>query len=302
MKIVIATHPSYQAPLSMLLRSLDYTTHLDEVVVVISGVGTDCEAETKRNYRAMYGLKHIITFPENQYEYTAFTAIGSNREDAAQVPDDYYVMLHDTTIVGLGFWEDIKNILKDIKPPVLNKMNDGSFMFSKPLIAARGTTVSNFCLHPQLNILASLDYHTVYVGHNYTCVLEASDAIKFPNSPTADAMADRQAIWYPFADNFNMGIATRAFTELVAAAYKSSGSLDKTDAVMIETDINHPLNLKKLARHRWMYATPRIGRFMSKGPWVDDTDVYGDGKLRCVCGIVYPNLIKFVCTGIKPQQ
>ena len=296
MKIVIATHPSYHAPLSMLLRSLDYTTHLDEVVVVVSGVGTDDEAETKRKYIAMYGLKHIITFPENQYEYTAFAAIGSNRDAAAQ--DDYYVMLHDTTIVGPGFWEDVKNILEDIKPPVLNKMNDGSFMFSKPLIAARGTTVSNFYLHPQLNILASLDYHTVYVGHNYTCVLEASDAIKFPDLPAAAAAA--AVIWYPFADNFNMGIATRAFTELVAAAFKSSGSLDKKDAVMIEMDIDHPLNLKKLARHRWMYATPKIGRFMSKGPWVDDTDVYGDGKLRCVCGIVYPNLIKFVCTGIKP--
>lgn len=299
MKIVIATHPSYQAPLSMLLRSLDYTTHLDEVVVVVSGVGTDDEAETKRKYIATYGLKHIITFPENQYEYTAFAAIGSSLEDAAQ--DDYYVMLHDTTIVGPGFWEDLKNILDDIKPPVLNKMNDGSFMFSKPLIAARGTTVSNFYLHPQLNILASLDYHTVYVGHNYTCVLEASDAIKFPDFPAAAASAAANAnIWYPFADNFNMGIATRAFTELVAAAFKSSGSLDKKDAVMIEMDIDHPLNLKKLASHRWMYATPKIGRFMSKGPWVDDTDVYGDGKLRCVCGIVYPNLIKFVCTGIKP--
>lgn len=108
-------------------------------------------------------------------------------------------------------------------------------------------------------------------------------------------------VWYPFCDNFNMGIAAVEFvTSQLYVAYRGL-RLDKAGAIDIELNRENPLNLRRLAGDggHWRYAFG--GKKMLLGaerPWANDTDVYGDGVARCPTRValseVAPLLYKFV--------
>jgi len=107
-------------------------------------------------------------------------------------------------------------------------------------------------------------------------------------------------VWYPFCDNFNMGIAAAEFVVRELYLAFRGVRLDKTAAIDIELNAINPLNLRGLAGEgRWRYAF--AGKPMALGaerPWANNTDVYGDGAARCatrlVTGNSVPLLYKFV--------
>jgi hypothetical protein len=112
--------------------------------------------------------------------------------------------------------------------------------------------------------------------------------------------AEAGVVWYPFCDNFNMGIAATEF--IVGELYLAFRGvrLDKAAAIDIELNVRSPLNLRGVAGNgRWRYAFG--GKAMALGaerPWANDTDVYGDGAPRCPTRVAradgVPFLYKFV--------
>ncbi len=118
----------------------------------------------------------------------------------------------------------------------------------------------------------------------------------------AGFQAEPGVVWYPFCDNFNMGIAAAEFVvgELYVA-YRGV-RLDKAEAIDIELNLGNPLNLRRLAGdRRWRYAfDDQKMALKAERPWANDTDVYGDGVLRCPARVALnsdgaPLLYKFVC-------
>lgn len=111
--------------------------------------------------------------------------------------------------------------------------------------------------------------------------------------------AEPGVVWYPFCDNFNMGIAAAEFVaEELYLAYRGV-RLDKTAAIDIELDCSMPLSLRYLAGPgRWRYAFGEKMLVHAQRPWANDTDVYGVGSaprcpIRLACGEDRPFLYKF---------
>ena len=228
LKVVIASHINSNVQLSIALDSLSYKNHLDDIVVVLSGI---TDPIVKKLYKKYYELKHIVTHESNFFEYTAFVAMAHQSEIE---PTPFYIMLHDSIQASPYFWEDIQKFTPD-----------------------------------------------------------------------------KGCVWYPFCDNFNMGIISSTFLkDKVYSAYTANNllsALTKKDAIDIELISDNPLSLKNLAGNKgWRYAfydhlPPRSIRM-----WRNDTDVYGDGIARCVTFVfsllMRPLLAKFVRLHLGQNQ
>jgi hypothetical protein len=175
-------------------------------------------------------------------------------------------------------------------------MLDGIYYLSKPLRIA-DTYVDSFRMQSD-GCLASANYQSVYLSHGWSLVLEKEDAIRFePGNSVGHIKTEVDAgakVWFPFSDNFNMGVATREFLTQYIHPNFADKKIDKNEAVAIELNLAHPLNFKTLAKRRWQYATREFGRIMSFEPWRNRHDIYGDGVLRCVSRLMVPDLFKFV--------
>jgi hypothetical protein len=297
-KLVIATtsKPVYEKALNTLLNSLSYLAHIDEIVVVVSGVPHELHHSIQLHYQTAFGLKatNVLTYPQNMFEYASFVAVAENQQLMQDNP--YFVFIHDTTKAGPAFWRDLYTILIDIERPRIEKIGEDLYSLSKPLRIA-DTYIASFKLLSD-GWLASTEYQSVYLSSGWSMVLEKDDALFFEfNSSAADIEArlnEGNKIWFPFADNFNMGIATREFLRHYIHPRFLKTEMTKEEAIQIELNLDHPLNFKTLAKRKWQYATRRFGRIMSPEPWKNNHDIYGDGILRCMCGLVVPDLIKFV--------
>jgi hypothetical protein len=295
MKLVIATHskPVYHKALRNLLASLNYIEHLDEIVIVVSGTPSESEYAVKHFYYTTFGLpmQNILTYRLNSFEYGAFVVMAEN---IRMFQERYFVFIHDTTQTGPAFWRDIYNIIDQNHPPQILKVGQ-LFKLTKPL-RIEDTFVSEFRMLD--GYLTSTEYQSVFLSARWRLTLEKEDAMQFGKEENEDriqAMIDStQNIWYPFADNFNMGVATPEFLTQCILPNFYNIQIDKHEAIDIELRLEHPLNFKSLAKGRWCYATRLFGKLVSPEPWKNTTDVYGDGKLRCVCGLVVPDIIKFV--------
>lgn len=118
-QVVIATHTSYTHALSHLLQSLDYKRHLHDIIVVIAGVPTHNISSVTEAYVQSFGLQHVLCDPSNNYEFTAFYAMGKhlrNSLNAPQFTNHYYVFLHDTTQAGATFWQDVQRLANTAPP------------------------------------------------------------------------------------------------------------------------------------------------------------------------------------------
>ncbi len=231
MKVVISTHAKNREPLRRLLWSLRSREHLEDIIVSVAGVGSENGGsfDVGEFARAM-GVRHVITHPSNNFEYTAFVALTEALWQRPELRAAHYVFVHDTVQAASGFWD----------------------------------------------ILGGFEAAGVGAGAG-------------------------GIVWYPFCDNFNMGIAAAEF--VVGDLYLAFRGvrLDKAAAIDIELNSGNPLNLRGLAGDgRWRYAFG--GKAMALGaerPWANDTHVYGDDEARCTtrmatAGNGVPFLYKFV--------
>jgi hypothetical protein len=101
-------------------------------------------------------------------------------------------------------------------------------------------------------------------------------------------------VWFPMADNFNMGLAKPEFLrDYVYPQFKDT-TMTKEEAVSIEIDTSNPLNFQAMCKNRWVHLPIQCdNKFLCARPWSNDTDVYGDGVLRCVVKINEPGMYKF---------
>lgn len=292
-KVVISTASKdvYRSALKKLLESLNYQDHLDEIVVVVADTPPELHKHTCDWYHTKYGLskQNVLTYPLNSFEYSSFIALATENFN-----ENYFVMIHDTTQAGPTFWKDVHCIVDSIDPPTIQHL-DGLYKFSKPLRIA-DTFVSTF--RNDGGYLRSVDYQSVFVSRGWSLTIERYKALLFDTCPTVDGITSQlnanKTIWFPFADNFNMGIATREFLRDFIRPSFQNIHIDKKAAIEIELNLSHPLNFKSLAKGRWQYASREFGRVVSIEPWKNNTDVYGDGIMRCVCGYKVPDLLKFV--------
>lgn len=299
LKIVISTASKevYRSALKKLLESLNYQDHLDEIVVVVADTPPELHKQTCEWYHTKYGLpqQNVLTYPLNSFEYSSFIALAiALATQIENFSENYFVMIHDTTQAGPTFWKDVNGIVDSIDPPTIEH-RDGLYEFSKPLRIA-DTFVSSF--RNDGGYFRSVEYQSVFVSEGWSLTIERDRAVAIDTSLTVDGITSRlnakKKIWFPFGDNFNMGIATREFLrDFIHPAFQYI-HIDKKAAIEIELNLNHPLNFKSLARGRWQYASREFGKVVSREPWKNNTDVYGDGILRCVCGYFVPDMLKFV--------
>ncbi len=295
-KLVISTisTPTYHRALKNLLNSLDLSKHIDEIFVVVSGVPLEEHRSMQLQYQQTFGLKttNVLTYPFNSFEYGSFVAVAECLELIQE--NKFFAFIHDTTQAGPAFWKHIYDILEAVDPPTIEISGD-IYSLSKPLRIA-DTLISRFKMSSD-GYLVSTDYQSVYLSSGWSLVLEKDDAIAF-NENTASYVETKldkdKLIWFPFADNFNMGIATREFLTQYMRPNFTNKELTKAEAIEIELSLDHPLNFKNLAKGKWQYATRVFGRILSPEPWKNKHDIYGDGVLRCICGLFDPDLIKFV--------
>lgn len=299
LKLVIATcsQPVYHIALRNLLNSLKYMDHLEEIMIVVSGVPDGSEMAIQSFYHSVFGLpvQNILTYPYNGFEYSAFVAVA---EIAESLPEAYFAFIHDTTQAGPAFWRDLYAIVEEIAPPKIQAtIYDNVYHLTKPL-RIEDTYVSELKMVD--GILTSTEYQCVFLAPKWQLVLEREDALHFDASDHSiqrlqEIVDSTKDIWYPFADNFNMGIAIRQFlSQCILPNFRNLANLTKHEAIDIELRLDHPLNFKNLAKRKWRYATRQFGKLVSPEPWKNTTDVFGDGVLRCVCGLVVPDIIKFV--------
>jgi hypothetical protein len=107
LKVVIATHINSNVQLTIALESLLYRDHLDDIVVVVSGI---TDPIVKELYKKYYNLKHVVTHESNFYEYTSFIAMANQSEFT---PPSFYIMLHDSIQASPFFWEDLQAFTPD---------------------------------------------------------------------------------------------------------------------------------------------------------------------------------------------
>lgn len=111
-------------------------------------------------------------------------------------------------------------------------------------------------------------------------------------------------LWWPVSANFNLGIATASFISRVGKAFADIKSLTKVEGIDIEISENNPRNLRRIATYdgvaHWRFVYGSVGdvrqcKFPTMSLWLNDTDVYGNGKLRNVAYLHTLDLKKYSC-------
>ncbi len=132
--------------------------------------------------------------------------------------------------------------------------------------------------------------------------LDAADANAIVNA--AIHQQCQRYMWWPISENFNLGIATKEFVLRAGAAYAALDYFSKEEGISMEVDLDNPLNLKNLATvdgiPRWRYVfkketSPRECKFPTMSLWLNDTNVYGNGKLRNIAYLHTIDMKKYSC-------
>lgn len=307
MKVVISTCLSYEKQLQRCLTSLgSHTTQgTRDIIVTVSGIDKKDTETVVAFYKSRYNLRHVVCHPSSLYEYTSFLAVGEAIADGriCNIEGDFYAMLHDTTVVSPNFWEQLKEIEDHVRSPTI-ALQANMVKFTPPLriqdthitmfkLRENNTALTTLTPH---NTLYSPEYDGVSVARGYELTFSESEALVFETSDTVrTTLENTKHVWFPFCDTFNMGVASATFlVDMVCPALKNIPNVSKKEAVDMEMNAKNPLSLKTLSRGRWRYATRKFYRFNAITEWKNDTDVYGDGDLRCVCAIEYPSIVKFL--------
>lgn len=299
MKVVIATCLSYEKQLQRCLISLG--SHTPNIIVSVSCIDNKDTESVVAYYKSRYNLHHVVCHPSSLYEYSSFLAVGEAiaAGHICIIEGDFFAMLHDTTIVAANFWAQLEEIEDHVRSPTI--AHQANMVQFTPPLRIQDTHIAMFKLTSH-NTLYSPEYDGVSVARGYELTFSESEALIFETSRDPDlssvvrtTLESTKHVWFPFCDTFNMGVASATFlVDMVCPALKNISNVSKKEAVDMEMNAKNPLSLKSLSQGRWRYATRKFHRFNAVTRWENDTDVYGDGNLRCACVIEYPSIVKYL--------
>lgn len=300
MKVVISSHPSYHRALQIMLDSLDYKQHLEDIVVCVSDVREDNAADVAESYRVKYSLKHVLTCEQNIDEYTAYVSLGRALSKGEFPEDQHFIMVHDTCEAGRLFWQKLRQVRDSIEPVRFHYdaaagMYNASRTIAHPIRLADQSpgvlSLSQFAMVDK-RLMSICNYRDAgqdlrfvgFVTPSAQITTEVGKACVFEDAELVNARMENAFLWFPVSSNFNIGIAKREFiTEHVYPAFDGA-VLTKAESIDVEVNVKNPRNLKCLAGARWRYAyctdVPQVCRYPTMSVWANDTEVYGDGKPR----------------------
>ena len=100
MKIVVTSHTAYRIPLEKFFQSVDANSHSDsiykQIILIINGSEKDSIESDHRGTM-------IIHTQLDVWEYTAFVVLDTYKTHP-DIQSDYYFLLHDTCLLGRGFY------------------------------------------------------------------------------------------------------------------------------------------------------------------------------------------------------
>ncbi len=312
--------------LRIMLESMDYKHHLDDIIVVVSGVDEIESAALVDNYSngSVFSLKrdHVLTTSLNMDEYGSFVELGRRlRNDPSIFQGCVFLILHDTCEAGRLFWDRIADVHKNIGDSsfCMEEMSAGGAefvtRFAAPM-AIGGPTVSPNAVGVK-RIARCKDGKTLRALTAEGAEMWVDKEMLLRSDIADDALLDVSGmsdedihsilldacLWIPVSTNFNFGVATRkfmseclmpAFVEYFSAG--AAGSYTKEKGIAIEIDRQHPLNLMNLAKQRWRFLHQH-NRVVCMTPvlsyWKNDTDVYKNGVLRNVSYLPALDLKKY---------
>ena len=348
-KVIINTHPSYHHVLDVLLTSLDFKNHLNDIILCVSDVPADKVCETKLLYAETYGFDstHVVTTHLNIDEYSAFVALSDaikNPTSGLELPDDaLFLMIHDTCEAGRLFWDLLRTRFYNTICACCDRDNlpdfveDNRMIFKIPLeydpikyvLSVNGPGKSSVIMFRQFQldeedgkmrttcryvdgeqqkeVSGFLSYDlTVTRDESHALVIESKGSRLSPCECINESIRKKckKYMWWPVSENFNLGIATKEFVLRAGLAFSSVDQYSKQSGISIEIDNENPLNLKLLATvvgiPRWRYVfhndwDVRSCRFPTMSLWLNDTDVYGNGKRRNISYLHTLDLKKYSC-------
>jgi hypothetical protein len=352
-KVVINTHPTYRHILEIVLGSLDYRSHREDIILCISDVEADRDQDIRSSYVEAYGLdpSHVLTTHVNIDEYSAFVALSTALRNGTTVfPEEtMFLMLHDTCEAGRLFWGLLVNRAMDIVDRCNDRDNLPRFdedqpsneiykipidcqpikhmirmeksgintmiMFRQFMWDRADGKMKTSCIYEdggvptQFNGVLTTDC-TVTVDDHLALVLDSTEspmnsALR-PHEFISESIRNKcmKYMWWPVSENFNLGIATTEFIMRAGSAFEGISSLSKNESISVEIDADNPLYLKNIATvdgiPRWRYVfdkewNTRECRFPTMSLWLNDTDVYGNGKMRNISYLHTLDLKKYSC-------
>ena len=310
MKVVISSHPRYQHALKLVLDSLNYKDHIDDIIVCVADVPQLEAATLIQNYKESFGLKNVLTSTNNIDEYTAYLSLGDVLEKGGFDGENMFLMIHDTCEAGRLFWNKLKELEKNLNGPKFSYNSEThTFKLDSPvshvIYTSGGAQVTmQFYEFLYLNgkMMTYCDYEDggepkkffAYLAADNTITQSDENAQLFPDDSleNVNSVLSDSYLWYPVSANFNIGVATRKFILDYARTAFEGKTLTKADSIDIEINTENPLNLQCLAGVRWRFACcaqgdRKVNRIPTMSIWVNDTDVYGDGKKRNV-SVIHP--------------
>lgn len=109
-KVVIATHPRYDKALDNVLRSINYTSHVKDIIICVADVPAGDAEATARAVQDRTFVHRVYTCPMNLFEYTSFVTLGHAMREGrcAAAEDDMFFIMHDTCEGGYRFWSQVR--------------------------------------------------------------------------------------------------------------------------------------------------------------------------------------------------
>ena len=187
---VINSHVNYTKPLNALLFSL-FNCGVREAILILSGSRSHSDV-IYTAVQQQVRLKVVHTRTMN-WEYTAFQKLKQYQERISQIPD-CYMMLHDTSIVSLGY----PNVTR------------ASFGTDYDVIIPSGATSNIMALSyfavPQLNVKSYQskiqaiygEFRRALTRHFYSDrILQVSKRVALPDEDFYDTGVTRKRYYYP---------------------------------------------------------------------------------------------------------
>jgi hypothetical protein len=332
LKVVIATHPHYNAALDKLLAQLDGPAHAEDIILAFTNVADDSPLpESVQRYKPTYA---VVTSPQNNWEYTSFASLGAALtagSDARVSGGTHFMMMHDTCQAGPQFWQTLDKLsdivsLRDFRAEPALKDAAGCLSFSIDVQGARWyLRHSKYAVDFAPQEVSELYRHDatwepkaiaggLYTleAHHLGMVMSVKGTLVHRCAPDAtyvvapDACAGSlaaavlqylaRASWLPLCDSFNMGVAAAGFLQGACQVYTRQ-TMNKSLAIMIENNHRHPLSLRSLEPH-WRYVNA-FERFKAvQFPYL--LDVYQSGVKRTLKQMPLIDVVKtFVWVDMK---
>lgn len=312
LKVVISTHPRYTLALKMLLESLDFQNHKDEIILAFN------ETNDIELYKTKYNTQNIVGTLSNNYEYSSFASIGIAIRDKNPIIEgvEWFFMIHDTTIAGPKFWKTFRDTydiitLNELKEEIA--LNDNSECVSYSIIVGNkkrylcNKSGVDFYEYEDNNLFRKSASWNISNGNRFeSCVYPKryirSDMksimpfdmnnMQFLGEKRLESISYNTLIWRPLTNFFNIGFASPQL--LKKCIIYDSMKLTKHIGIEMEVNMNpsekYP-GLKMLSGRNWSYF------WKSELQMLNAIDIYGTNKPRSKALLPIIDLAKYV---VKP--